>query len=138
MRRADRNQKGASAVEFAIIAPLFISLVFAVVEFGLIVYTRGMMTHASREGARYGVVYCTPRRTQDEIRTKVRESLDLVGLTSSATVDVVGAAGASGAPLTVTVNYTYEFFALPKNVSNFCGGKMGNLDMTATAEMRME
>ena len=137
MRSVDRNQKGASAVEFAVIAPLFIALLFAVVEFGLIIYTKGMLAHASREGARYGVIYGTPKRTMSEIQTVVQDYLNQVGLTSTAIVNVAGAGGASGATLNVTVNYTYQFFVLPSSIPSYLA-KMPDLNLTSSALMQME
>ncbi|MBI4642331.1 MAG: pilus assembly protein [Deltaproteobacteria bacterium] len=139
MRSADRNQKGASVVEFAIIAPLFISLLFAIVEFGLIIYTKGMMAHASREGGRFGVVYGIPRKTVSEIQAVVQNYLNQMGLTSTATVAVTYPDGNSdsGSRLRVDINYTYHYFVLPSNINQFLG-KMSDLNLTATAEMRME
>ena len=138
MKSSDQNQRGASAVEFAIIAPLFIAMLFAIVEFGLIIYAKGMLTHASREGARFGVIYAEPKRTQTEIQAKVREYLDQVGLTSDATVEVIGAGGLSKANLSVTVRYTYQFFVLPRNINDYLAGRMPDLNLTATSVMQME
>jgi Flp pilus assembly protein TadG len=139
MRSADRNQKGASAVEFAIIAPVFISLLFAIVEFGLIIYTKGMLANATREGARYGVVFCNPRRTVTEIKTVVQNFLNQVNLTSTAAVSVTYPDGNNnpGSRLRVEVNYTYHYFVLPSNVTHFIG-RMSDLNLTASADMRME
>jgi Flp pilus assembly protein TadG len=138
MRSIHQSQRGASAVEFALIAPLFIAVLFAVIEFGLIIYTKEMLTHAGREGARYGIVLCTPRRTEAEIKAKVREYLDLAGLTSSAAVTVTGEGGASGTPLTVTVTYTYKFFLVPNIMNQYFGGTMGNLNLKSVSAMNME
>ncbi len=52
-----RGQQGAAAVEFAVVAPLFLILWFGVLDFGLGMYAKGLITHASQEGARYGAVY---------------------------------------------------------------------------------
>jgi Flp pilus assembly protein TadG len=140
MRSADQSQRGASAVEFAVLAPLFIALLFAIVEFGMIIYTKAMMTHASREGARFGVVYAIPRKTTGEIQTIVRQYLDQVGLTAPATVQVTYPDGNSnsGSRLDVKVNYTYQFYVVPKNINNYLQGKMANINMTAETVMRLE
>jgi len=135
----DQGQRGASAVEFAVLAPLFVALLFAIVEFGLILYTKNMLAHASREGARFGVVYCTPRRTDEEIKAVVQNFLNKYGLTSTATVTVTGAGGASGSSLDVLVNYTYNFFVLPADMNTFFGGSMSNtLNLKAESIMHME
>jgi Flp pilus assembly protein TadG len=140
MRRVDQRQRGATAVEFAVLAPLFIALLFAIVEFGLVLYTKAMMTHASRAGARFGVVYRIPRHSDDEIRAVVRSYLDQVGLTSPATVAITPplASRTSGVSLDVKVDYTYQFYVLPKNINNYLEGKMANLNLTAETVMRME
>ena len=52
-----KRQEGASAVEFAIILPLLLILVFGIIEFSILFYDKAMITNASREGARVGIVY---------------------------------------------------------------------------------
>jgi hypothetical protein len=52
-----KEQKGASLVEFAIILSLLITIIFGIIEFGLLLYDKGIITHAAREGARVGVVF---------------------------------------------------------------------------------
>jgi Flp pilus assembly protein TadG len=52
-----RGEQGAAAVEFAIVLPLLLVILFGIVEFGLLLYDQAMITNASREGARSGVVY---------------------------------------------------------------------------------
>ncbi|MEJ2660726.1 MAG: pilus assembly protein, partial [Desulfobacteraceae bacterium] len=46
------SQRGAAAVEFAIIFPMLILLLFAMIEFGLYLFNRQVITNACREGAR--------------------------------------------------------------------------------------
>lgn len=51
-----KNKRGAAMVEFALVLPLFILLVFGIIEFGRAFYTWSLMSEAVREGARAGVV----------------------------------------------------------------------------------
>ena len=51
-----KNQKGAALVEFAIVVPLLILLATGIGEFGLVLYNKQVITNASREGARAGIV----------------------------------------------------------------------------------
>ena len=51
-----KKQKGAQAVEFALVLPFLILIIFAVLDFGMLVYNKAIITNASREGARSGVV----------------------------------------------------------------------------------
>src|SRR3989304_8609530 len=47
---------GASSVEFALIAPLLIMLIFAIFEFAIVYGDYLAITHAAREGARLAAV----------------------------------------------------------------------------------
>ena len=49
------NQKGASAIEFAIILPVLVVLLFGALEYGLAMYNKQVITNAGREGARAGI-----------------------------------------------------------------------------------
>jgi len=50
------EEKGASAVEFAVILPLLILLIFGIIEFGRMYNAYLALTHAAREGARLAAV----------------------------------------------------------------------------------
>jgi hypothetical protein len=54
MKRIGRNrgEDGAAAVEFAIVLPVLILLVFGIVEFGFVFNRWITMTHSAREGVR--------------------------------------------------------------------------------------
>lgn len=54
-RRA-RHDSGAALVEFAFVAVLLLTLVFAIISFGLILSFKQDMTRAAAEGARAGAV----------------------------------------------------------------------------------
>jgi Flp pilus assembly protein TadG len=51
-----RETKGASMVEFALVLPILILILFGIIEFGILIYNQQVITNASREGARYGIV----------------------------------------------------------------------------------
>ncbi|QZY28121.1 TadE family protein [Nocardioides coralli] len=53
--RPHRGARGASAVEFALVAVIFFMLVFGIFEFGRAVWIQQGVSAASREGARFGV-----------------------------------------------------------------------------------
>ncbi len=46
------NQRGSSAVEFAIILPLLLTLLLGIIEFGYLFNQQISLTQAAREGAR--------------------------------------------------------------------------------------
>jgi Flp pilus assembly protein TadG len=134
-----KNQEGAGLVEFAILAPILVILLFGLLEFGLSLYAKEVLTNASREGARYGVVYSNPRKTVTEIKNKVQEYLTKSEFTDPATIDVTGAGGASGSSLTVSVSYPYTFQVLPSFFASFFGSDMtGTITLKANTVMLME
>jgi hypothetical protein len=51
-----KKEKGASAVEFAIILPVLVILIFGIVEFAIAFNNYITITHAAREGARKAAV----------------------------------------------------------------------------------
>lgn len=55
-RRRTRS-RGQALTEFALVAPIFFFVMFAIIEFGRAVYTIQMLNNAAREGARYAIVH---------------------------------------------------------------------------------
>lgn len=53
--RGPLAQRGATIVEFAIIAPAFLMLMIGVIELSMVYFANLTMQHAVREGARYAV-----------------------------------------------------------------------------------
>jgi Flp pilus assembly protein TadG len=50
-----RGERGAALVEFSIAALVFLMSMFAVIEFGRLLWVHGALTDAARRGARYAV-----------------------------------------------------------------------------------
>jgi hypothetical protein len=111
--RAKRKprERGQSLVETAIIFPLLLLLLAAVVDFGRAFDAYIVLTNAAREGARWGSV--NPELTVDEVQQIVVEDVlgsgtNVTDWTSFATgnVTVIGQEAGSEE---VTVIVTYEF-----------------------------
>ena len=54
---ARKPRRGQAMVEFALIAPLFFFLLFAIIEGGRFVFYYEMLSSATREGARYAIIH---------------------------------------------------------------------------------
>ncbi len=150
-----KSENGASAVEFALIAPLLFVLTFAIVEFGILLFDKAVITNAAREGARAAIVFnrgiTEPylALTASEVETVVRNYTDnyLINLGSpSGTIsppaiqyiEVTDSNGDLRTDIEVQVNYTYDFLIFP-NLSNLIGGGFtGDIDLEGTTRMRME
>jgi Flp pilus assembly protein TadG len=55
--RLRRQEHGGVAVEFAILLPVFLVLLFGIIDAGQALYMKQVITSASREGARYATRY---------------------------------------------------------------------------------
>lgn len=137
--RAGR-QRGLAAVEFGLIAPVVMILLFGTVEFGLALWRKMILTNAVREGARKGVVATTPRKTTSEIQTVVTTYLTGVGWDATqAAVTVTGAGGSAGSSLTVTATYPTSLMVISRLMpGTFTVNNQGNMSLTATVVMQME
>ena len=51
-----RNERGASLLEFTIVAAIFFTALFGVLEFGRLLWVHNTLRDAARRGARYAVV----------------------------------------------------------------------------------
>ena len=55
--RNKRSQKGAAMIEFALCFVLALSLLYGAMEFARIVYSRNILSGATREAARFAIVH---------------------------------------------------------------------------------
>ena len=131
-----KTQKGAAAVEFAIILPVLLILLFGIIEFGIILYDKAMITNASREGARAGIVYSDPIIPDSDIKKVVKDycSGHMITFGEDSIDDSDIPITRAGENLTVTVTYQYNFLVLP----DFVTGIVGNINLSAVTTMRME
>jgi Flp pilus assembly protein TadG len=134
------NQNGAAMVEFAIVLPLLLMLIFGMIEFSVMLYDKAMLTNATREGARFGILFVgtATGNSQDDIKETVTNYLDdnliSLGGASAPIPDVLGTCTAAGLPITVSVTYPYKFLVLP----NFITSLAPTLTLGATTTMRCE
>ncbi len=73
-RRSRREERGASAVEFALIVPVIILLLMGTVSTGLTYNDHVSLTNAAREGARYGAAAdITSSSWAASVQTRIQE-----------------------------------------------------------------
>ncbi len=78
-----RNERGAVAVEFALVLPLLILLVFGVIQWGLVMAQSAALSGGARNGARYGVVNIVSARTCSDVVSQVRGNSGTIGMTGT-------------------------------------------------------
>ena len=126
-------------VEFAIVLPVLLLLIFGMLEFSIMLYDKAMLTNATREGTRLGILYDFPDRITElqmsqTVDNYLQNNLISLGGASTWTTSVSGTCTAAGAPITVTVTYPYNFLVLP----GFMTSLASNLTLGATTTMRCE
>jgi Flp pilus assembly protein TadG len=150
----NNNNKGVALVEMAIVLPLLIIIVFGIIEFGFIIYDKAMITNASREGARVGIIfriddstgdpiYPTGSQVQAMIEQRIQSHLStyLISLGSAQVrpslanggITIVSGA-ASGEELRVDVNYQYKFLVLNPGFLK----SAPTINLSSTTIMRLE
>jgi len=114
-KSSKRNQRGSTLVEFAIAATVFLTVMFAVIEFGRALWVHNALTDAARRGARYAVVH--PATDAAAVKNIVVYGDPAGGTTpvvsnlTTANVNVTYTGfGLSGGTATVSVsNYQFQF-----------------------------
>ena len=126
-------------VEFALILPLLLVLVFGIIEFGNAWRTSQLITNFAREGARRAVVPDAPSESQ--LRTEIENMMSANGLDPArATIEFEcelsdgttssGTCTGSGLPETVRIRFDYAF--------DFFGPRFGTITLETESTMRNE
>jgi Flp pilus assembly protein TadG len=116
-----RDTAGAAMVEFALILPFLLVLLFGIIEFARAWNTRQVLTDAAREGARVAVVRrgtggsaaITQAELEELVRTTVQEAAARANLATDPPTMIItgdaatGVGGDPGTPAMVTVDYQY-------------------------------
>ncbi len=88
-----RSRRGATAVEFALIAPIFLIMVFGVFEVGRAMWIKSSLQFAVEEAGRYAIVNTSATTTTVATYAQTRytdSGLSATGVTFAATQDTTG------------------------------------------------
>lgn len=108
---------------------------FGLLECGLALFNLQVVTNASREAARAGIVIAPTKMSVAEIESVARDYLSNAAYDATvATVTVTGAQTPFPNPLVVQVTYPYNYAVLPGLIEGF----VGSVNLTATTTMRQE
>ena len=104
LARLCADERGASAVEFALVAPLLIGLLFGIFEFGQAIWTQGILDYAVQQAARCASVNTITCGTSGAIKTYASQQTTPLSLPAS----VFSATTPSCGNL-VSASYTFSF-----------------------------
>lgn len=76
LRRIRLRARGAAVVEFAVVLPLLLLILFGIIEYGWIFMVRQTLTSAAREGCRVAVLQTA---TPDLVSARVSSVMDPTG-----------------------------------------------------------
>ncbi len=148
-KRSRKASRGQSLVEFAMVLPILLILIFGIIEFGMGLRSYISLTNATREGARFAAVGNAPGAYPTDCTGSVAttvvgrvcvavEGLDLADFTN---VSVSYPNGSSpGNDVRVQADYTYNFITpLGDLIRFFSGGAFAEtLDLSTSTNMRLE
>ena len=154
LTRSARRQRGQAVVELALILPLFLVLVFGLIEFGRALNYWIDMTHLANEGSRYATVnrwptcpsdddtacpeplktYLGARVNTDELRDGQGNVLTPLG------IDICFPEGDSdpGSAVRVTVDTSYRLSVVDGIFSAIGLATVGDIDMSVSSTQRLE
>jgi Flp pilus assembly protein TadG len=126
---SNHRQRGAQIVEFALVLPFLILMLFLVIDFGFLAYNKAVITNASREAARASAVLSATPWTATNVQAVacsyaksllISTNAGTRTSTCSGTADpVITVANPNGNvpplfgdPVTVQISYPYSGFLL--------------------------
>ena len=140
-RRTLRNGKGATIVEFALVFPMLMVLIFAVMDFGMYFFVQHSLQFATREGVRLALVGRTINDASGNAMTREASIVQTIKSRASVAVNPASVtisiypvdntfadptgwqttqnAGLPGSYMRVKTQYTYQFvtpFALVRYI----------------------
>jgi Flp pilus assembly protein TadG len=134
-----RREQGAELIEFALVLPVLLVLLAAILDFGFLFKNWEVVTNAAREGARMAAL---PGWVESDVETRVNNYLTAGGLQGTAvtSVDPVTVAVGTGSinGIKVTVEYPHSYMILGPIVALLPGGSVGDITLKAAATMRTE
>lgn len=128
-----RGEKGANLVEFAILAPFLILLLFGIIEFAWVFATNLDVKHGAREGARITAVN-TPDTGNVDLAAEICSRMNIVGSDTATTITWASdGTPAVGEGVIVTVSTPLSTLT---GIMDWAFGSVPTLD--STVEMRIE
>lgn len=130
-RRGAKRATAAAIVEFAVVLPLLLTILFGIIEYGWVFMVRQTLQHASREGCRLAVL----QTSVDPYANVTARVADIMSTTNAAgyTLTMQHAVEGVSDTETVTVSVPYADISL---VGGFFGTT--NYMLTGTTSMRKE
>ena len=146
--KASTGQRSQALIEFALISPVLLLLVFGIIDIGRAVFYYDTLAHAAREGAREAISASTPLPTDASVLAAVMQQLVGAPVTApcpqgpvtsatppsnTAGIDFAGPqTGQGNTDLNVIVLYTYA------PLTPLVGGQFGTFHLASNQHMTVQ
>lgn len=133
-----RDERGAAAVEFALVVPILLAILFAIIDLGFAINRYAMLNNATREGIRAASLSYTEAEITDEINRSLSDMDGDVSVAVTCETPVGGACGswdagaASGGVAVITTSYTHSWLTPMGTLLS------PDLEISKTSRMRIE
>jgi Flp pilus assembly protein TadG len=135
-RLITRTQRGAAAVEFAILLPLLLAILCGTIDWGYYFFTREVVVNASREGARVGTLQFAPGKIpRDEAKTAAQAYLN-GALPRARAATITTGTNAQGSDCPASSSCVRIDYPIGGSITGFLGPLIPS-SIVAYAEMRM-
>jgi Flp pilus assembly protein TadG len=101
-----KAEKGQSLLEFALIVPILLIILAGVLDLGRLYYAYVAVTDAAAEGASYAAIH-PQANARAEVLQRAQEASGALVQIDPTMVQIDCPAIAAGAPITVTVSYSF-------------------------------
>lgn len=130
-----RRNRGQSVIEFALVLPLLLVVLFGITEFGRAWMTVNILTSAAREGCRLAVVTAPD---VPGVTARVTTVCNSAGVTPTSVTCVGPLSNDPDRKVTVTVRADFQI--IPGTILGYFGGGglSGTIPLRATSVMRHE
>ncbi len=120
------SPRGLAAVEFALVLPVLLLVLFGIINFGALMYDQAVVTNAAREGARWAAMRTTPtygtgcttsvnpdpseplNPCQVAFEYAASRLINFAGERSPNVIYTASQGYGTGAPQVITVSYSYK------------------------------
>lgn len=117
-RRQFCSERGAAAVEMALMLPILLLLIFGTIEIGRFYWVKHALVHAVNEGARMEVLAdSTPEEVKEVVSFHLRDWAPTV----TAVVTPIPATANAPAAINVTATIPFSFIILPHFLTGYFG-----------------
>ena len=107
-----KDRSGTAFIEFAILASIFITLSFVIIDFGRMMWLNNTVEHVAAEGARYAAVRGSDKASPvdvDQVKTYVRDRATGIPAADMNISVTWSPSNNPGGSVTVLVTYNYEY-----------------------------